>query len=203
VKVAQAAQAAKMVGKLSANMKRLVDEILRPKVNWREVLQQFLTRCKNEERSFARFNRRFLPQGLYLPSITGEAMGEIVFAIDCSGSIDKNTLNQFVAEIKRVKEDLMPTCIHLVYFDSGVTRVDSYNQYDDLEITPQGGGGTDYAPVFKWIEEQGITPVAIVFLTDLCCSSFGEPPDAPVLWVTTMKGEAPFGEIVEMENAGN
>ena len=43
-----------------------------------------------------------------------------------------------------------------------------------------------------------ITPVAVVFLTDLCCDSFGDPPDCPVLWVTTERGTAPFGEIVEM-----
>jgi len=199
VKLAQAAQAAKMAGKLSANMRRLVDEVLQPKVDWRSVLYQFLVKCKNDERSFARFNRRFLSQGMYLPSVSGEAMGEIVFAVDCSGSIDEHTINQFAAEINRVKQDLMPACMHVIYFDSEVTRVDSYNQYDDLEITPQGGGGTDYEPVFKEIEKRGITPVAIVFLTDLCCSSFGEPPDAPVLWVTTERGEAPFGEVVDIK----
>jgi predicted metal-dependent peptidase len=54
IKVAQAAQAAKMMGKLSANMARLVDEILTPKVDWRDVLQRFVQKAKNDERSFAR-----------------------------------------------------------------------------------------------------------------------------------------------------
>jgi hypothetical protein len=52
--------------------------------------------------------------------------------------------------------------------------------------------------VFTKIIEEGIEPVAIVFLTDLCCYSFGEQPDAPVLWVTTDPGKAPFGDVVEM-----
>ena len=198
VKVAQAAQAAKMMGKMTANMQRLVDEVLQPKVDWREVLQKFLVKARTDQRSFARFNRRFIAQGLYLPSVSGEQMGEVCFAVDCSGSIDQKTVNQFASEIKRVKEDLMPERIHVLYFDSEVSHVESYEQHDDLDIKPHGGGGTDFAPVFEKIIELGINPVAIVFLTDLCCNSFGDQPDAPVLWVTTDPGKAPFGEVVEM-----
>lgn len=198
VKVAQAAQAAKMMGKMSANMQRLVDEVLQPKVDWREVLQKFLVKARTDQRSFARFNRRFIAQGLYLPSVSGEQMGEVCFAVDCSGSIDQKTVNQFAAEIKRVKEDLMPERIHVLYFDSEVSHVESYEQHDDLDIKPHGGGGTDFAPVFEKIIELGINPVTVVFLTDLCCNSFGDQPDAPVLWVTTDPGKAPFGEVVEM-----
>jgi len=198
VKVAQAAQAAKMMGKMSANMQRLVDEVLQPKVDWREVLQKFLVKARTDQRSFARFNRRFIAQGLYLPSVSGEQMGEVCFAVDCSGSIDQKTVSQFASEIKRVKEDLMPERIHVLYFDSEVSHVESYEQHDDLDIKPHGGGGTDFAPVFEKIIELGINPVAVVFLTDLCCNSFGDQPDAPVLWVTTDPGKAPFGEVVEM-----
>lgn len=198
VKVAQAAQAAKMMGKMTANMQRLVDEVLQPKVDWREVLQKFLVKARTDQRSFSRFNRRFIAQGLYLPSVSGEQMGEVCFAVDCSGSIDQKTVNQFAAEIKRVKEDLMPERIHVLYFDSEVSHVESYEQHDDLDIKPHGGGGTDFAPVFEKIIELGINPVAVVFLTDLCCNSFGDQPDAPVLWVTTDPGKAPFGDVVEM-----
>jgi predicted metal-dependent peptidase len=61
-----------------------------------------------------------------------------------------------------------------------------------------GGGGTDFEPIFRYIDSQGIDPVATVVLTDLCCDSFGEAPPYPVLWVTTERGTAPFGEVVEM-----
>ncbi len=198
VKVAQAAQSAKMMGKMSQNMQRFVNEVLQPKVDWRDVLQRFLVKCRNDSRSFARFNRRFISQGLYLPSVDGEVMGEVCFAVDCSGSIDQHTINQFAAEIAKVKDDLLPVRIHVLYFDSEVSHVESYAPEEELDIKPHGGGGTDFAPVFTKIAELGIEPVAIVFLTDLCCSSFGDQPDAPVLWVTTDRGRAPFGEIVEM-----
>lgn len=198
VKMAQAAQAAKMMGKLSGGMQRLVDEALTPKVDWRDVLQRFLVKCRNDSRSFSRFNRRFIAQGMYLPSVSGEAMGEVCFAVDCSGSIDQHTVNQFATEINKVKEDLVPARIHVLYFDSEVSHVETYEPDDTLDIKPHGGGGTDFAPVFDKIVELGIDPVAVVFLTDLCCDSFGTQPDAPVLWVTTEEGSAPFGEVVEM-----
>lgn len=198
VKVAQAAQAAKMMGKLSSGMERLVNEILHPKVDWRDVLSRFLVKCRTDERSFRRPNRRLMPLGLYMPSVSGEALGEIVFAIDCSGSIGQDTIDQFAAEIRKVKEDLNPSCIHVLYFDSSVSHYESYGPQDDLDIRPHGGGGTDFAPVFEDIVVRGIDPVAVVFLTDLCCNSFGMEPACPVLWVSTMKGTAPFGEVVVM-----
>lgn len=198
IQVAQAAQAAKMMGKMSANMQRLVDEVLSPKVDWREVLQRFILKAKTDQRTFARPNRRLIMQGIYAPSITGEVMGDLLFAVDCSGSIDQTTINQFAAEIQCVKDDCMPSRIHVVYFDSEVSHYESYGQDDTLDIKPHGGGGTAFSPVFRYAEANDINPVACVFLTDLCCSDFGDAPDYPVLWVSTCKGTAPFGEIVLM-----
>ena len=198
VKVAQAAQAAKMMGKLSANLARLVDEVLQPKVDWRDVLRRFVEKAKNDERSFARPNRRFVQQGLYLPTVSGEVMGEIAFCIDMSGSIGQATANQFAAEIRRVYEDCKPTKIHMIFFSHEVCAYDVLASGDEFKFEPRGGGGTAFSPCFKYMEDNDINPVACVFLTDLCCDDFGSPPDYPVLWVSTEKGEAPFGEVVLM-----
>lgn len=198
VRVAQAAQAAKMMGKMSAGLERLVESVLRPKVDWRDVLRKFVERCKNDTRSYARPNRRFLAQGMYLPSVSGESLGEMVFAIDCSGSIDQATIDQFAAEIHTVKAEGNPTAIHLIYFDSEVSHYIKFGRDDDVHVEPHGGGGTDFAPVFEYMEQHQIEPVAVIFLTDLCCNSFGNEPSCPVLWVSTDEGTAPFGEVVVM-----
>ena len=198
VRVAQAAQAAKMMGKMSAGLERLVGEVLAPKVDWRDVLRKFVEKCRSDQRSFARPNRRFLSQGLYLPSISGEALGEIAIAVDCSGSIDDRILAQFAGEINAIKEDGNPTCIHVVYFDSEVSHYEKYERGDTLDIKAHGGGGTAFSPVFEYFAEHDIEPVACIFLTDLCCNDFGDAPQYPVLWVSTDEGEAPFGEVVLM-----
>lgn len=198
VRIAQAAQAAKMMGKMSAGLQRLVGEVLEPKVDWRDVLRRFVEKCKTDQRSWARPNRRFIAQGLFLPSISGEAMGEIAIAVDCSGSIDDKTIAQFAAEIRTIQEDSSPSKIHVVYFDSEVSHYESYGRDDTLDIKPHGGGGTAFSPVFQYFNEHGIEPVACVFLTDLCCNDFGEVPNYPVLWVSTDEGNAPFGEVILM-----
>ena len=198
VKVAQAAQSAKMQGKLSAGLERLVSGVLNSKVNWRDVLRNFLVKSKDDTRSWARPNRRFLAQGMYLPSQDGEAMGELVIAVDCSGSIGEKELNQFAAEITAIKQDMNPAAIHVVYFDSAVCHYDIFTRDDDLFVKAHGGGGTAFSPVFKFIDEKGIEPVATVFLTDLYCDDFGNPPGHPVLWVSYGTDKAPWGEVVKM-----
>ena len=199
IKVAQAAQAAKMMDKLSANMARLVDEVLRPKVDWRVVLQRFVQKAKNDQRTFARPNRRFLTQGLYMPSTSGEVLGELVFAVDMSGSIGDDEKNQYAAECQQVFEDGKPSKIHFIFFSHEVCSHDTIERDGDFEFNPRGGGGTAFSPVFEYIEEQGVDPAGIVFLTDLCCNDFGNAPSCPVLWVTTGEMEAPFGEVVGMQ----
>ena len=197
-KVAQAGQAAKMMGKLSAGMERLVNEVLNPKVDWREVLQRFVTKCKDDTRTWARPNRRLIPQGIYAPSVTGEAIGELVVAIDCSGSIGVEELNQFASEVVTIHEDHRPSKIHVVYFDSEVSHHDEYTKDDTVEIVGHGGGGTAFSPIFKFVEEKAIEPVACVVLTDLYCNDFGNEPAYPTLWVTNGAKKAQWGEVVEM-----
>lgn len=194
----QALAQAKMAGKLSANLERLVGEILEPKVDWREVLRRFVVKSKTDDRSWARPNRRFAAQGLVLPTVSGEAMGDIMIAVDCSGSISNEILNEFAAEIYGIKDDCMPTNIHVVYFDSEVCHYEKFSRDDELHIEPHGGGGTAFSPVFAFAEENDIQPVCCVFLTDLYCSDFGNPQPYPVLWVSNGANAAPWGEVVMM-----
>ena len=198
VKVAQAAQAAKMMGKLSAGLERFVGDLLQPRVNWRDVMNRFIVKQRTEARTWSRPNRRFLSQGMYLPSISGEALGEIVFSIDCSGSIGEEELTQFASEIIKVFQDLSPKKIHIVYFDSEVCHYDCFEDEEPV-IKPHGGGGTMFSPIFQYINDNDIEPVCCVVLTDLCCDDFGPEPSYPTLWVSNHKGDAPWGEIVYME----
>jgi len=117
--------------------------------------------------------------------------------MDMSGScLDYTT--QFMSELNAVCQELKPKKIHIIYFDSEVCGYDVFEQGEEVTYNPKGGGGTAFSPVFRFMEEQDINPVSCVFLTDLECSDFGDAPDYPVLWVSTEKGEAPFGEIVLM-----
>lgn len=200
IRVAQAAQAAKMCGKMSANIERLVDQCLAPKVDWRAVLRRFVSSRAKVDYSWARPKRRFAAEDIYLPSLGGHAMGPIMICVDCSGSIGEAELAEFAAEIKAIKEDMNPTAIHLLYFDSEVCHYEEFAQDEELHIEPHGGGGTAFSPCFHYAADRDIDPVCCVFLTDLYCSDFGPPPHYPTLWVTTAATEAPWGEVVLMKN---
>lgn len=199
VRVIQARDAAKMQGKLSAELERLVNDLVKVKTDWRAVLRRFITeKCKSEV-SYARPKRRFLAEDLYLPSHTGEKLGAIAVAIDCSGSIRQATLNQFSAEINVIIEDTRPSEIKIIYFDAKVLRIDTLKPDEPVKLSLIGGGGTMFSPVFRAINELESAPIACVFLTDLICDDFGPMPDYPVLWASTESdSDAPFGEIIEI-----
>ena len=204
VRVIQAKNAAKMAGKLSAGIDALVKELVKPVVDWREVLRRFLSERAKIDYTFAKPKRRFLGEDMILPGLSGERMGEIVYAIDCSGSIYGNMklLSHFNAEINAIREDISPAKITVVYFDSKVTRDESFEADEEITLKPKGGGGTAFSPVFEFIEAMATPPAACVFFTDLECSDYGPPPAYPVLWcVFDSRGNetAPFGEIVPVK----
>lgn len=198
IAVAQAAQSAKMMGKLSGTMERFVSEILSPQVDWRDVLSRFIEKARTDERSFARPNRRFITQGMYMPTVSGEQVGEIVFAVDCSGSISDKELSQYAAEVRKVQEDIKPKALYVVYFDHAVKHIDKFTPDDEIEINAHGGGGTAFSPIFAKLDDLDIEPEACIVLTDLCSKDFGQAPQYPVLWISNYASEAPFGEVVKV-----
>jgi ribosomal 50S subunit-recycling heat shock protein len=89
----------------------------------------------------------------------------------------------------------LPTASHEP--DTLATRVERY-----LRIRHKGapgGGGTSFIPVFNWVDEQRLTPDALVYLTDMKGSFPQHAPSYPVIWGSILKDKkAPFGEIVDI-----
>jgi predicted metal-dependent peptidase len=197
--VEQAAAAARAAGKLPAHLKRMVEEIREAKLDWREILRQFIAQTAPSDFTWSRPNKRTLSQGIYLPGVKKEGIGELVFSIDASGSIGKRELTEFVSEISYVQQDLKPEKITLVSHDTRCHLLGEYTPGDDITFDRiRGGGGTDFRCVFDWIAEQGVQPRALVMLTDLYGSFPKYDPGYPVLWISTTRQIAPFGETVRM-----
>jgi predicted metal-dependent peptidase len=127
-----------------------------------------------------------------------QGLGEIVIAVDTSGSIGKLELEQFAGEISAISEEAQPEAIHVVYCDAAVQCTQQFGPSESVRLEPRGGGGTDFCPPFKWVAENNIAPVCFIYLTDLCCHSYPEAPEYPVLWVTDTRRTAPFGETVRI-----
>lgn len=201
VAVAQAANVAKGRGELPGGLARMVGDLLEPKVPWQEVLREFISRAltSRDDYSWSAPNRRFIAQGLYLPSLRSESLGEVVVAIDTSGSIGEAELKTFGGELNGILE-CRPCKVHVVYCDARVRRVDEWEPSDGpLVLEPVGGGGTSHRPVWDWLAEHDIDPAAVVCLTD-GYTSFGDDPGVPVLCALTPEStaEPPFGRVVHI-----
>jgi hypothetical protein len=107
-----------------------------------------------------------------------------VIAVDTSGSIGKRELEQFAAEISAISEETQPEAIHVAYCDAAVQSIQQFGPAEPVPFEPKGGGGTDFRPAFEWVAENDFAPICLIYLTDLCCDSFPETPEYPVLWVT-------------------
>lgn len=125
--------------------------------------------------------------------------GEMLLLVDCSGPFNSEQLSQYRAEANSVKQDVRPSTMHVIYFDHGVCGYEAFGPDDELVLRHQYGGGTAFSPAFKYALDNGIKPECCIVLTDLYCDDFGDAPDYPVLWVTTGDTDAPWGEVVKME----
>lgn len=202
----QAAQAAKMAGKLPADLERLIDDLGKPQIDWRDYLRKFITTSitKNDYRMFPP-NRRFLSSGLYLPSMRSEEAGEVVVGVDTSGSVGGNELKAAVTEIAAICEDIRPSRVIVIYCDAEVGNVQEFTP-DDYPVSakdfvPSGGGGTIFQPVFDWVaENMEKPPQALVYITDMYPAAWPEDPqEYPVLWCATTDIVGPFGQTVKIQ----
>ena len=197
--VQQAANAAKAVGKLPSALDRFAKAAAQSRVDWRSILHRFVQQIAADDYSWTRPNRRYLPQGLYLPSLRSETLGPIAIAIDTSGSVDQTTINAFAAEVNAVVSETRPTRVYVLYADAKVHRIDTFEAGEAIELKPVGGGGTDFRDVFVKIEEFDEPVACVVYLTD-GYGQFPESAEVPALWALTSNVQPPFGESVSLEN---
>ena len=194
----QAIRSAKACGHEPNNIDRPLAENRQSKQDWRSVLRDFVTARTPSDYRWSPPNRRFVASGLYLPSVARIGLGTIVIGVDTSGSIGDKELEQFAGEISSICDEAQPECVHVVYCDAAVQGVQEFGPSEPIKLEPKGGGGTDFRPVFQWVEENGIDPACLICLTDLFCDSYPKPPEYPVIWVTDSRRAAPFGETVQI-----
>lgn len=195
----QAATAAKAEGKLPASVARFVEQVTETKVDWRERLRAFITEKSKEHYNWSRPNRRYLSAGLYLPSLYSETMGTMVVVSDDSGSIGNEILAVFGGETAAIRSAVRPELTIVMSCDAAVNHVDELGPDDDLKLENHGGGGTDFRPPFEWLEERGIKPACLVYLTDMYGTFPKQPPEYPVLWCAITDVKAPWGETIKIE----
>ena len=193
-------------GSLPAHIKGLVEALLKPEIDWREQLQQFVTRtCSGENRNWNPPNRRHVHSGIYLQSRKGEKI-RVGVVLDTSGSV-QSMIKKFLSELTGLITSFGKYSLHLVQCDAKVQDYKEYTEDDPLDVEntgfeAMGGGGTVLMPGINYFVENELDVDCIIVFTDTYCEDMLEEnaPAVPVLWMSTVKGDHSnihFGDIVE------
>ena len=188
VAVAQAQQIAKARGDaLSPALTRAVDEWLNPTIDWEVLLQRIMQEIAKNEYTWQRPNRAFLHKGLYFPSAHSNELGTVVYGMDSSISMNIPAFNRSNAELKHLIESTEAET-YVIHCDNKINKVEHFEDgYFPEKLDPVGGGGTDFRPVFNWIEEEAIDPACLIYFTDCEGTYPDEEPPYPVIWLCSKK----------------
>ena len=203
--IASAQQMERTQGKLPAGIQALLDKLQKPSLPWQEMLKQFVTTCYGGKRRWLPPARRHVWQDLYLPSMRDEALRAVV-AIDTSGST-RGDLPVFFAELVSLMKSFGKFELDVIQCDAKVQDVKHFSEANppppDRKWEVKGLGGTDFRPVFEYIQkEMREQPDLLLFFTDGCGTAPEQRPAYPVMWVLTSDGSQPadWGRVMRFKN---
>lgn len=161
-----------LAGRLGANIPRVIGDLLNPVVDWKREFADFIssTTKGKDEYTWHKFNRRLLPNDIYMPTVENETIGEVVIAIDTSGSISQQQIDEFATELTAICQSVEPEAVRVLWWDTKVHGEQKFtpDNYDGLArmLKPQGGGGTRVACVAEYINKHKVTADCCVVFTD-------------------------------------
>ncbi|MCW9031304.1 MAG: VWA-like domain-containing protein, partial [Gammaproteobacteria bacterium] len=198
-RLAGAAQQAMQAGKLDGEMARMVDFLLQPQLPWRNLVSRYLNSIARDDYSYTRPSTRRGDPAIY-PSLRSAQL-DIAIAIDTSGSISQNEIQEFVSEIDSLKGQ-MRARVTLIACDSELAEGCPwiYEPWEEFSLPKsiKGGGGTRFTPVFDWANKQDKMPDILVYFTDADGEFPNVEPAFDVLWLIKGKSKVPWGQRVQL-----
>ena len=161
-----------LAGRMGAKMPRAIGELLEPKIDWRDALRDFVSSAMKgkDEFTWRKMNKRQMANDIYMPSMENETIGEVIVAIDTSGSIGGAELTEFATELASICDLVQPDAVRVLWWDTmvhgeQVFKADSYGQIASL-LKPLGGGGTHVGSVATYINEKKLNAECVIVFTD-------------------------------------
>ena len=196
-----AAQTVDGAGNIPAGVKRLIQDLTEPKMNWRELLRMQLESTIKSDYTWMRASRRGWHMDAVMPGMKLDPMIDIAVALDASGSISGDMLKDFLGEIQGIMDSFPAYKIHVITFDTEAynpAQYDSDNLDDICDYEVKGGGGTDFDCVFNYLKENEIEPKRLVMFTDgFPFGSWGDPDYTETVFILhgTTTIVPPFGQF--------
>jgi predicted metal-dependent peptidase len=168
------------------------------KLNWRELLREAIDRYVRDDYAVMPPSKKLLYQGIYLPSNISNTF-RLVIAIDSSGSIDEALLDEFLSEVSFLMEQVQNYTVDIIICDDKIHSHATFQTGEALEAKVIGGGGTDFRPVFEFIEANINDVKLLLYFTDLEGIFPKQQPSYEVKWVTPKEADVPFGELIFLD----
>lgn len=198
IQASMVAERSNQIGSIPASIKRYLDDLKKPKVNWKVLLRRFFQDLDAQSSTWRRPKKRYLP--VYLPITQSQALSKLTVAVDTSGSVDEDMFNQFVSEIAGIFRFLKPKEIEVIQFDAKIQAINKVKNINHLRcIDFIGGGGTDIKEVFDHFERHPTK--GLIIITDGYLDTDLSMPRQPVLWAVFDNPyfTAPFGRTIHFE----
>ncbi|WP_457597153.1 vWA domain-containing protein [Hydrogenimonas sp.] len=190
----EARRRAEEMGQLPGGLERLFAQKT-GRYDWRSELLEALRRFEKSDYTFARPNKKLIAQGLYLPATTSDRL-VLSVAIDSSGSVDEALLGRFVAELESLTLGFADLEVDLLVCDAKIQGVYRFMGGERLDFPLKGGGGTDFRPVFDYIDTHLPQTALLLYFTDGRGRFPDRAPHYQVVWAMPEKVEVPFGRVV-------
>lgn len=202
------AKRAMQAGLMPGCMASILKDLQSPRKDWREELRRFADPSCRKDYTWRRPNRRFSTAEFFLPGYITDGVNHMGIVIDGSGSVDDKALQRGISECQGMLDCGVVDRFTVLYCDTDVYNIKSYENGDQIELLPARRGGTLFAPAFKWFEDNEPDVSGLVYFTDMfaCDWSDVSAHERPTLWAAygdprvykQIQGAAPFGELIEI-----
>lgn len=178
----------------------------RGELDWRAILRSQMSDGVRCDWRLWPPSRRHLHRGLLMPSIGVLSPGHVVFAVDTSGSMASEDLQTAFAEVEQFRE-IFRSRLSVLHADTAIRHIEEFEAMDDAvfpeHVIARGRGGTDFRPVFDWLEKNAAGSASIlIYATDGYGPFPAGLPDRPVIWLRTALGrdkdDFPFGAVITL-----
>lgn len=174
----------KTYGNLPAGIQAYIEELLatmKPTVNWKRVLRLFTENASSTylQNTLKKVSKRYGT----IPGIKIKKRQKILVAVDTSGSVNLQDLQEFFGEMYHIWKEKAE--ITVVECDTDIHHV--YNYHGKMPEFVHGRGGTDFNAPISYANEKA-KPDAIVYFTD----GYAPIPEVrsrvPIMWLICSTG---------------
>src|SRR6185369_15533391 len=191
---------AQSIGKASSSIRRYYDLLFKAQIDWKKELKRYIQEIFDKTKYKMPY-RRFIHGQEYLtgPVRRGEEIKDVVVGIDTSGSIDKEMINEFLTEVAGIIQAYRIQNLYVLSVDDKIRTVNKFKNprnLKTLDVQIKGGGGTDFIPVFDWIDANCKNFSILVYITD-AQGRFPNPEPTyknKCIWAVKGSTGVPFGK---------